>query len=111
MNRTCKSLAVALGALALAGCVSPQGLRPQAQPLHAAQLATGSAFAGVPQHAPWPAAQWWRSLHDPQLDFVKMAQGMGVDASRAETVEQFAAQFADAMQRKGPRLIEAVLQP
>ena len=37
-------------------------------------------------------------LHDPVLDFVKMAQGMGVEASRAETTTEFAAQFADAMQ-------------
>jgi hypothetical protein len=36
---------------------------------------------------------------------------MGVQASRAETAAQFAAQFADAMARTGPRLIEAVLQP
>jgi acetolactate synthase-1/2/3 large subunit len=48
-------------------------------------------------------------LHDPVLDFVKLAEGMGVEASRAETTTEFAAQFADAMQRRGPRLIEAVL--
>ena len=42
-------------------------------------------------------------------DFVKLAQGMGVEGSRAETTTEFAAQFADAMQRRGPRLIEAVL--
>jgi len=48
-------------------------------------------------------------LHDPELDFVKLAQGMGVEASRAETTTEFAAQFADAMQRRGPRLIEAVI--
>jgi acetolactate synthase-1/2/3 large subunit len=48
-------------------------------------------------------------LHDPELDFVKLAEGMGVEASRAETTAEFAAQFADAMQRRGPRLIEAVL--
>lgn len=48
-------------------------------------------------------------LHDPELDFVKLAEGMGVEASRAQTTTEFAAQFADAMQRRGPRLIEAVL--
>jgi thiamine pyrophosphate-dependent acetolactate synthase large subunit-like protein len=32
-------------------------------------------------------------------------------ASRAETTGEFAAQFADAMQTKGPRLIEAVIPP
>nr|MBA2589022.1 acetolactate synthase large subunit [Alphaproteobacteria bacterium] len=47
-------------------------------------------------------------LHDPVLDFVKIAQGHGVEASRAETTTEFAAQFADAMQTRGPRLIEAV---
>jgi len=48
-------------------------------------------------------------LHNPELDFVKMAQGMGVEASRAATTREFASQFADAMERRGPRLIEAVL--
>jgi hypothetical protein len=32
-----------------------------------------------------------------------------VEASRANTTSEFADQFADAMQRRGPRLIEAVL--
>ena len=41
-------------------------------------------------------------LHDPVLDFVKMAQGMGVEATRAETTTEFAAQFADAMQHPRP---------
>ena len=48
-------------------------------------------------------------LHDPELDFVKLAEGMGVEASRAASTTEFAAQFADAMQRRGPRLIEAVI--
>ncbi len=48
-------------------------------------------------------------LHDPALDFVKLAEGMGVEASRAETTSAFASQFADAMARRGPRLIEAVI--
>ena len=34
-------------------------------------------------------------LHHPVLDFVKMAEGMGVEASRASTTREFAAQFAD----------------
>ena len=48
-------------------------------------------------------------LKNPELDFVKMAQGMGVEASSATTTTDFAAQFAHAMQTKGPRLIEAVI--
>jgi len=58
---------------------------------------------------PGPKTLAMLDLHDPVLDFVKMAQGMGVEASRAETTSEFAAQFADAMATKGPRLIEAVL--
>ena len=58
---------------------------------------------------PGPKTLSMLDLHDPVLDFVKMAQGMGVEASRAETTTEFAAQFADAMQTRGPRLIEAVL--
>jgi len=58
---------------------------------------------------PGPKALSMTGLGDPVLDFVKMSEGLGVEASRAETTSQFAAQFADAMERRGPRLIEAVL--
>lgn len=58
---------------------------------------------------PGPKTLAMLDLHNPELDFVKMAEGMGVEASRATTTHEFAAQFADAMERRGPRLIEAVL--
>jgi acetolactate synthase I/II/III large subunit len=58
---------------------------------------------------PGPKTLAMLDLHDPVLDFVKLAQGMGVEASRAQTTTEFAAQFADAMQTGGPRLIEAVI--
>ncbi|HEY0267443.1 MAG TPA: acetolactate synthase large subunit [Rhizomicrobium sp.] len=60
---------------------------------------------------PGPGTLAMLDLHDPVLDFVKLAQGLGVEASRAETITAFAAQFADAMAARGPRLIEAVLRP
>jgi acetolactate synthase-1/2/3 large subunit len=56
-----------------------------------------------------PKALSMLDLHNPELDFVKLAQGMGVEATRAETLEDFDAQFADAMARPGPRLIELVI--
>jgi acetolactate synthase-1/2/3 large subunit len=65
-------------------------------------LATGNA-------APGPRMLSMLDLHDPVIDFVKQAEGMGVEASRAETTQDFAAQFADAISRPGPRLIEAVI--
>ena len=48
-------------------------------------------------------------LGDPNLDWVGLAQGMGVEASRAETSEAFADQLQDAIAARGPRLIEAVV--
>jgi len=48
-------------------------------------------------------------LHNPELDWVRLAGGMGVEASRAETIEDFEAQFASAINSRGPRLIEAVI--
>jgi acetolactate synthase-1/2/3 large subunit len=56
-----------------------------------------------------PKAREMISLDDPALDWVRLAQGMGVEASRAETLEAFADQFASAMNGKGPRLIEVVI--
>jgi acetolactate synthase-1/2/3 large subunit len=58
---------------------------------------------------PGPKALSMLDLHNPELDFVALARGMGVEASRAESIEDFAAQFSSAMAGRGPRLIEAVL--
>ena len=56
-----------------------------------------------------PKAMSVLDLHNPVLDWVSLAQGMGVEASRATTAEEFAAQFSSAMTARGPRLIEAVV--
>jgi acetolactate synthase I/II/III large subunit len=48
-------------------------------------------------------------LSRPQLDFVHLAIGLGVPASRATTTAEFAAQLAHALAEPGPHLIEAVL--
>jgi acetolactate synthase I/II/III large subunit len=58
---------------------------------------------------PGPKALSMLDIGDPALDFVSLARGLGVEASRAETIEAFDDQFADAMARPGPRLIEVVL--
>ncbi len=48
-------------------------------------------------------------LSNPDLDWAQLGRSMGVEASRAETIEAFSDQFADAMATAGPRLIEVVL--
>jgi acetolactate synthase-1/2/3 large subunit len=50
-------------------------------------------------------------LSRPNLDFVAMAGGMGVPASRATTAEELATQFEKALAEPGPHLIEAVVPP
>ncbi|MGR3321192.1 MAG: acetolactate synthase large subunit [Pseudooceanicola sp.] len=49
------------------------------------------------------------NLDEPAIDWVSLAGGMGVEAARAETAEQFNDLFAAAMKRKGPFLIEALV--
>ncbi|MGO4869331.1 MAG: acetolactate synthase large subunit [Roseiarcus sp.] len=48
-------------------------------------------------------------LHNPEMNWAKIAGGMGVEASRAATAEEFAAQYQSAMNQRGPRLIEAMI--
>ena len=56
-----------------------------------------------------PLANKMLDLGQPELDWVKLANGMGVEASRATTTREFADQFKAALQANGPRLVEAVL--
>jgi acetolactate synthase-1/2/3 large subunit len=48
-------------------------------------------------------------LHGPDLDFVALATGMGVPATRASTAEDLADQLDRALVEPGPHLIDAVL--
>ena len=48
-------------------------------------------------------------LHNPEMNWVKIAEGLGVEASRATTCEEFAAQYGSAMKHRGPRLIEVMI--
>ena len=66
-------------------------------------------LARVGVKEPGPKALSMLDLHDPELDWRHLAEGMGVPATQATTAEEFAAQFAAAMNERGPRLIEALL--
>ncbi|MDC0773371.1 acetolactate synthase large subunit [Streptomyces sp. HD] len=58
------------------------------------------------------AARRSRTMIDiPGLDFVALANGMGVPATRARTAEALAEQLRLAMAEPGPHLIEAVVPP
>jgi acetolactate synthase-1/2/3 large subunit len=46
-------------------------------------------------------------LDDPAIGWCDLARGMGVEASTAETAEEFCDMLADAVREAGPRLIEA----
>jgi acetolactate synthase-1/2/3 large subunit len=56
-----------------------------------------------------PRADEMIALEHPEPDWVKLAEGLGVQAARAATADEFIEQFAAAMREPGPRLIEAVL--
>jgi acetolactate synthase I/II/III large subunit len=58
---------------------------------------------------PGPSAASTLDIGSPDMDFVSMAQGMGVQAARATTAEDFNALFAEAMGQSGPRLIDAIV--
>ncbi len=58
---------------------------------------------------PGPKALSMLDLHNPELNWVQLGQGMGVESVRVETAEEFAEAFSSAMKQKGPRLIEVML--
>ena len=47
-------------------------------------------------------------LHNPSLDWVHLARGMGVEAVQVDTCQGFSTAFKSAIKRKGPFLIEAI---
>jgi acetolactate synthase-1/2/3 large subunit len=66
--------------------------------LHGELLAVGAQ--------PGRASNELFDLARPELDWVKLAGGMGVEAARVETLEAFADLFKSACARRGPFLIE-----
>ncbi|HTP75590.1 MAG TPA: acetolactate synthase large subunit [Rhizomicrobium sp.] len=66
-------------------------------------------LARVGASNPGPKALSMLDLHNPELDWVRLASGMGVEASRATNIRDFESQFASAVGQTGPRLIEVVL--
>ena len=48
-------------------------------------------------------------LARPDIDFVALAQGIGVPATRATTADELADQLARALATPGPTLIEALV--
>jgi acetolactate synthase-1/2/3 large subunit len=66
-------------------------------------------LTGVRAGTPGPKAADMLDIGRPDLDWVSMARGMGVPASRATTAEEFNKQFAAGLAEPGPYLIEAVL--
>ena len=59
--------------------------------------------------APGPKALNLLDLTRPTIDFVKIAEGMGVPARRTTTAEDFAAALRSALSERGPHVIEAVV--
>jgi acetolactate synthase-1/2/3 large subunit len=59
--------------------------------------------------APGPKAKSMLDLHHPDLDFVAIASGLGVPATRATTAEDFVAQLQAALAEPGPHVIEAIV--
>ena len=55
------------------------------------------------------ASKTLTNLRDPRVDFVKLAEGYGVRAFRAETTDSVRRAFSRALEEKGPTLIDAVL--
>ena len=56
-----------------------------------------------------PRAEEMIDLTDPELDWVRIARGFGVEAARAASADEFIREFHCAMQARGPRLIAAVI--
>jgi acetolactate synthase I/II/III large subunit len=66
-------------------------------------------FSRVGLGEPGPKALDMLDLTHPTLDWVKLAEGMGVPAKQVTTAEALEAELSNSFSERGPRLIEAVL--
>jgi acetolactate synthase-1/2/3 large subunit len=66
-------------------------------------------LARVGAGQPTPKTLSMFDLSRPDINWVNIAEGMGVPATQATTAEEFHQQFASAMTTRGPRLIEAMV--
>jgi acetolactate synthase-1/2/3 large subunit len=57
-----------------------------------------------------PAANDMIDIGRPEIDFVRLSEGLGVEATRATTAAEFIDRFGSAMRQRSPRLIEAVIE-
>jgi acetolactate synthase-1/2/3 large subunit len=55
-----------------------------------------------------PRADQMLDLTNPEPDWIQLSRGLGVDAVRAATADEFIREFGAAMRETGPRLIEAI---
>lgn len=60
---------------------------------------------------PGPVARSMLDLSNPDLDFVSIAKGFGVDAIRADSAEAFTVALERALAEPGPSLVEAMIPP
>jgi acetolactate synthase-1/2/3 large subunit len=58
---------------------------------------------------PGPKALSMLSLRDPDIQWAKLSESMGVPARRATTAAEFREALEWALSHKGPRLVEAVI--
>lgn len=56
-----------------------------------------------------PRAEAMIDISRPELRWTSIARGMGVDAARAESVEEFRSELRASLKERGPKLIEAVI--
>jgi acetolactate synthase-1/2/3 large subunit len=66
-------------------------------------------FANVGAGSPGQRARDMLDINRPDLDWVALARGMGVSASRAEDCQALMAQLQQSIAEPGPHLIEVVL--
>ena len=70
--------------------------------------AAWTPFAAKPPAMDPRKAQDMLSLENPVIDFVKLAQGHGVEAGRATSLEEFHLEMTRGLRSEGPYLIEVV---
>ena len=66
-------------------------------------------FGRVGAHNPGPKAMSMLDLSNPELNWVSLAEGMGVAAWRATTLEEFNTALEAGLRHNGPALIEALV--